>query len=257
MTKDIKLIITDLDHTFLRSDRTISEFSINVVRQCQRQGIIFGVATARSEMSAKSYTDVIEPDLLVSSGGALARYQGDILYEKTMSSKTSDGLIQDLLNNKNIGDITVETQNDYYWNYSDVSKLDKDFSHATYHDFKQTLGCATYKITVEVFCEQIVAELLKKYPEVQHTPFRGEVWGRFAHKHANKIDAIRVVAKSLGINKNQIVTFGDDSNDVGMIEYFNGVAVANAIQEVKTVAGFMAKSNDQDGVAWFIKDKFL
>jgi len=48
----IKMIITDLDNTLLRSDKTISEYTIDVLKKCQSKGIKVAFATARSEQAS-------------------------------------------------------------------------------------------------------------------------------------------------------------------------------------------------------------
>ena len=43
----IKILAIDLDWTLLRSDKTISEYSVNVLKRCERNGIKVVFATAR------------------------------------------------------------------------------------------------------------------------------------------------------------------------------------------------------------------
>lgn len=55
-----------------------------------------------------------------------------------------------------------------------------------------------------------------------------------------------------------IVSFGDDLNDREMLQICGtGVAVSNAIQEVKEVADEVTLSNDEDGVAAWIERNIL
>ena len=56
----------------------------------------------------------------------------------------------------------------------------------------------------------------------------------------------------------EIAAFGDDYNDIEMIEQCGiGIAVANAIEPVLLSAKHITKSNDEDGVAVFIEANFL
>lgn len=53
------------------------------------------------------------------------------------------------------------------------------------------------------------------------------------------------------------MTFGDAGNDIHMIEYAGlGIAMENAFDEVKEVANYITKSNEDDGVAKAI-EKFI
>ncbi|HCD10628.1 MAG TPA: Cof-type HAD-IIB family hydrolase, partial [Thermoanaerobacter sp.] len=61
----------------------------------------------------------------------------------------------------------------------------------------------------------------------------------------------------LGIEREEMIAIGDSENDIEMIKFAGlGVAVENAIDEVKKVADFITKSNMEDGVKYVI-DKFI
>lgn len=258
MNKKVKLIITDLDQTFLRTDKSISKFSLDVIKKCKEQGINIAIATARSERAAKKYIDLINPDIVISSGGSLVRYKDDIVYKCMLSASISDKLIEDCILNPHVGEITVETENTYYSNSNDLCKFSNDYSYAVYNDYGKSLNCETYKVTVEIFEENTAAKLASKYTECDFIAFSGEQWCRFAHKDSTKINAINKLLEYLHIDLDQVVAFGDDYNDIGMLKYCGyGVAVSNAINEVLEVATHVTDSNDNDGVAKFIVQNFL
>ena len=53
---------------------------------------------------------------------------------------------------------------------------------------------------------------------------------------------------------NHVVSFGDAPNDVDMIKMCGtGVAMGNAYDEIKEIANFITKNNDEDGVAYFLE----
>lgn len=65
------------------------------------------------------------------------------------------------------------------------------------------------------------------------------------------------LAGKLGIKPEEVMTLGDQENDIAMIEFAGmGVAMDNAIPSVKEVANFVTKSNLEDGVAYAI-EKFV
>jgi hydroxymethylpyrimidine pyrophosphatase-like HAD family hydrolase len=59
---NIKMIVTDLDRTLLRTDETISEYTKSVFRRCQNMGIKVVFATARSLESSQHYRIELNPD---------------------------------------------------------------------------------------------------------------------------------------------------------------------------------------------------
>ena len=72
---------------------------------------------------------------------------------------------------------------------------------------------------------------------------------------ANKGEALWALADYLGVPRENTVAFGDALNDMAMIKAAGtGVAMANACDEIKAAAGFITLSNDEDGVAYGIKE---
>jgi len=67
-----------------------------------------------------------------------------------------------------------------------------------------------------------------------------------------------MLVEYIGIDPSDVVAFGDDINDLGMLKSAGtAVAVSNAIDEVKVVADHITESNDQDGVAKFLERTLL
>jgi len=72
--------------------------------------------------------------------------------------------------------------------------------------------------------------------------------------HANKGEALLALAEHLGVSRGQTIAFGDGLNDLSMLrEAGIGVAMANACEEAKEIADWIAPSCDEDGVAWGIE----
>lgn len=66
----------------------------------------------------------------------------------------------------------------------------------------------------------------------------------------NKGSGVRVLAQALGIGLDEVATFGDSENDLGMIEGFpNSVAVGNASEEVRRAAKWHIGRSEDDAVA--------
>ena len=69
---------------------------------------------------------------------------------------------------------------------------------------------------------------------------------------------MKTLVEHIGIELNDVIAFGDDINDLGMLKLAGtAVAVSNAIEEVKAVADHITESNDQDGVAKFLERTIL
>ena len=78
------------------------------------------------------------------------------------------------------------------------------------------------------------------------------------HPEVSKGKALNVIAADLDIKPEEIVAFGDNHNDIGMLQLAGlGVAMGNAHEEVKAAADYVTLSNAQDGVAVVIEEMIL
>lgn len=72
----------------------------------------------------------------------------------------------------------------------------------------------------------------------------------FLHPRVSKGHALQEIAADLGIAPEEVVAFGDNHNDIGMLRFAGlGVAMGNAHDEVKAVADHVTLSNAEEGVA--------
>ena len=249
-----KLIVIDLDGTLLHSDKSISLYTRDVLKSCQKAGINVAFATARSESSAKKYIGIIKPDIIISNGGATVNYKGTMIYKCKLSVETVQGIISRCLKcTEGYGEITIETDEGYFWNYNEKPSADSDYENAIYTDYNKFMHSA-YKITADIANEKDAQNIADCFDECSMLCFTGESWKRFAHKDANKVVAINKLIKYLGIVLEEVIAFGDDYNDIEMIEHCGlGIAMENAIPQVKKVANAITISNDDDGVAKYIE----
>ena len=81
---------------------------------------------------------------------------------------------------------------------------------------------------------------------VQTAPFFYE----FTAKGIDKAKALDTVLKPLGYIEDDMIAFGDGMNDLTMLQYVGtGVAMGNAVDEVKAKAQYVTASNDEEGIA--------
>ncbi len=256
----IKMIVCDLDGTLLRRDKTISEYTADVLRRCQRCGIKVVFATARSEKSSERVTAVFAPDVMISNGGALARLGETILYERVLPCETANLIIKRIYGVSGVGYITADATNGYFVSHPiDPNHIGwRDYSHAEYTDFSNGIEHDAYKLAVQFFDADLPNRIASDIPDVDVVTFSDDNWVRFAHKDAVKWTAVSTAAAHLGIEPVDAAAFGDDFIDIEMLSKCGvGVAVANAISEVKAAADYICDANDNDGVAKWIEENVL
>ena len=74
-----KILLFDLDGTLLRNDKTLSEYTLEILSKCKECGHLIGISTSRGEQNCLGFLREMKPDILISSGGALVRVNEKII----------------------------------------------------------------------------------------------------------------------------------------------------------------------------------
>lgn len=73
----------------------------------------------------------------------------------------------------------------------------------------------------------------------------------------DKAKALDTVLGAKGYKTEEMIAFGDGHNDATMVEYAGiGVAMANAVEELKKIATEITLSNEEDGIA-YVLEKYM
>lgn len=253
-----RLILLDLDGTLLRSDQSISDFTMQAINRCKAAGAQIGISTARGESNAKQYIAKIEPDVVISSGGALVRYKGQMIYQSAFSALETKTIIDTAMRlTEHQCEITVDTVSGHYWNYkADPHVISPDWGDVIYTDY-QNFSKESLKISVELSDELLAQEIASSVSNCDFARFSDVNWYKFTTQSATKSKAINSVADTLEIKIDEMIAFGDDFVDIEMLKICGkGVAMGNAIDEVKSIADDITDSNDNDGVAKYLQRLF-
>ena len=92
---NLKILLFDLDGTLLRNDKTVSEYSLEILSKCKECGHFIGISTSRSEQNCLSFLKEVKPDILISSGGALVRVNGTMIRCVSFSPQETKSFIED------------------------------------------------------------------------------------------------------------------------------------------------------------------
>ncbi|WHY31437.1 HAD family hydrolase [Bacillus wiedmannii] len=249
-----KIIISDLDGTLLRSDKTISEKSINILRECKNNGDELIFATARPPRAIKQYIpNVLKSEIIICYNGALVLKGNDILYEMKISKNNILETIE-IAKKYNLHQICLEIDDKLYSNF-DVT----DYFGNVPCEIMDVRGLDFEKASKAIICTKgsINKEFVKELPnECKAVITDDGTLCQIMHAEVSKWNSIQYVLQHLNREVSEVIAFGDDYNDMEMIEKCGiGVAMNNAVEELKSVAKFIAKSNDEDGVATFLENK--
>ena len=252
----IKLILTDLDHTLLHQDGSISDETLRVLSECRDRGIKFAIATARYWIGAERYIDLLKPDYEITTDGTLINSGDECLYSCGFSESDTNLIVRSLLEAKPDAEITVAHGKTVYWNSLHIAESEK-LHKAVYNDYTSDLNVRANKIVAELPDDSLAVRIADQ-TGCKLQCYRGERWYSFLPTGSGKTAAIRALSDLSGIGIEDIVAFGDDSNDVEMLKLCGiGVAVANAVPEALESADEVTLSNDEDGVAKWLMEKCL
>ena len=260
----IKLIAIDLDGTLLKSDGTISQVNIESLHYAHSKGVKIVICTGRPYLSMKQFIEEIglisEDDYIITfNGGQIQKARtGEVLFKRTLSQADMlkwYELTNVLLLPLNIIDAEFIYEPPFYPQGYPSIYLDERKGVITktvdYHAFKPQHEFSKFVISVN-----------KDYLDKQITKIPQEMKEDYS-VFKSRDDLLEVVAKgvtkgailaawipSLGLSPQEVMTLGDQENDLSMIEFAGlGIAMANAVESVKAAAQDITDSNDNDGVA--------
>ncbi len=266
----IKLIAIDMDGTLLNHKHEITPAVKHAISAAREKGVYVVLATGRPFIGIQRY--LLELDLqqeghyCITNNGALVQrtVNGDRVSETTLDF--DDYLYFEALSrqlgvhfhaltfstlytaNRDIGRYTIYEAflTGMPLKFRRVDEMDRGlrFPKVMMVDEPAILDHAISQIPQEAFDRYTIMKSAEYYLEL-------------LRKEANKGEGVRALAEHLHITADEVMTIGDQANDLAMIKYAGiGVAMGNGIDEVKAASQFVTKSNLEDGVAVAI-EKFV
>ncbi|MGN0739025.1 MAG: HAD family hydrolase [Treponema sp.] len=254
---ETKLILLDLDETLLHSDKTISDYSAQIFERCRQRGILVGFCTSRGKPNIIPFEKKINPDICICNGGAVIYRNGNLIHATSFSIEETRALL------KTAGtvcgadcEITLDTIDRIFWNRQKDKSTDYA-DNSIYDDFENFVQPAM-KICVQTDDPEKAKEISQSVPACDFLPFSDIPWYKFSPASATKESAILILCQNLGISPQEILAFGDDFNDIGMLKLCGkGIAMGNAIPQVKAAADGITKTNNEDGAACYVENFIL
>lgn len=253
-----KLLLFDLDGTLLKSDKTISEHTLSVLNECRSKGLMIGVSTSRSEQNSMEFLSRLLPDILISSGGALVKQNKEYIYKAEFSTEETTYMIKTAREICGSDcEITIDTLQNHYWNYKkDPKEQDQSWGDSICTDF-ENFDQKALKMCVEILDSNTAEKMKNTLTDCDCIRFSDGFWYKFTKKDVTKENAIMKICSACNITPENIMAFGDDLADIGMLKLCGmGIAMGNAIQEVKDIADVVIATNDNEGIADFLVKEF-
>ncbi|MBQ3409096.1 MAG: Cof-type HAD-IIB family hydrolase [Clostridia bacterium] len=255
-----KIVATDFDGTLLSSQKKLSDENRKAIVECRENGCIMVGITARNLSSIKSVCSIEIFDYLIINNGTyifdvnaengeyLDYLRADIVKDitKTFLEK-SDGIDYCALNKYYSNKTKLKTIRPFHVQINGMNEINEEVARINIFG-KSNDDVYEFKKSID-----------EKYPELQTIVMlntddkSSKRWVAINPSNCNKAIALKMLAEKLGLSLNDVLFFGDSTNDIEVITQVGcGVAMANAISEVKKMANDITLSNDENGVADYI-----
>lgn len=266
----IKMIVMDMDGTLYRNDKSIDPSTIEILKQCQKQGIVLVLASGRNCSDLLKVTDILdmrETGYIVGINGLeiMCLKDGSHEVEGQLDSKDASYVFK-LAHRYDLKGIAFTFERFYFY-------------VKPYHRWwNRILSFFEGKLKEIGFEGEMVNNCYLKHPDdliepainklilqddkiVQLKPklmsaladydvmIVGPRWLEIMKKGISKGKGVLKVAQRLGISHDEIMCFGDAENDLSMIECVKyGIAMGNAMENVKAAAYYVTDTNMQQGI---------
>ena len=274
----IRAIAFDLDDTLLRSDLTVSDYTVDVLRRAAEQGIIILPASGRTRDSMFPTVQRIGcAEAFISCNGAdVWGLRPVSAGSAPLSGDDCPLLMQELLPVELAHEVArfAQERGVYCQTYSPSRfyfSIDNEYAVSYAHSSSLE---GEYVGDLTAFIQRPVAKLLMMDTPETIAAMYEEAKERFADRasmtcskpyflecnplKATKGNALKWCAQHFGFAMEELLAFGDSLNDVSMLEAAGvGVAMGNAREDVKAMGFPVCLTNDKDGVARYIDENIL
>lgn len=280
-----KLIAIDLDGTLLNSYGIVSEKNKLALTKAKEEGLEIVIASGRSTNSVKNIAnDLGICNYIICGNGSLIYdlQKEEIIYDKFIEKKKVLQIIDICEQNSIYYNIYTEdmviaktlSNNVLFYHQENANKPDNKKTKINLvqniYEYVQNLENQNIlKITVSDNDSIIFNGIIRKLREVKDVDVldvahmsrkiikngTDEVsieyyYTEITNNNVDKWDAIEYLMEKLNINKEEVMTIGDNVNDKIMIENAGrGVAMGNSAPYIKEIADVVVADNNQDGVA--------
>lgn len=282
--KNIKLIVTDMDGTLLNEKQELSEYSIEVIKQVQKLGYKFCLASGRNPIGLERYGKFLDLDLydgyyICANGSStielktnkreiIKQIEVEKIHELFEFAKEYEvefiSVLDDTLYDY-IPDSLMEIKKEYRkkHNISDDIGYSGNMNalmgnQKNYPNLHFTKSISEYVVPANKivmthtpeYLVDFVIKLKEKYNEQYNITMSSDRWIELTPIGVDKGTAIKSLINKLNIKEDEVLIFGDAGNDYSMFEAFKyTVAMKNGMNIVKDIAFMISEyDNNNDGV---------
>jgi Cof subfamily protein (haloacid dehalogenase superfamily) len=259
-----RLIATDMDGTLLRWDDTVSDTTVEELDRWRADGVPVVLATGRPPRWMRRIREVIDTGTAVCCNGAV------LLDLASLQILDEIGLDPDRLRvvtgelRRAQADMWFAVEYGFEFRHEPAYKprWDVDAPDVAEATLEEMLQAPVAKLLVrsETMSRDAFVELVSSVvgPDATVTTSSGDALAEISAPGVTKATGLARVAATHGVDPADIVYFGDMPNDLAAFEWVReaggrAVAMAHAHADVLAAATDVTRTNDEDGVAAFLR----
>ena len=260
----IKMVATDMDGTLLNSKGEVSRHFFELFEELHSLGVTFVAASGRQYYSIIDKLKPIKDDIyVIAENGALTMRQDNELQTTEIDRQTYLELLEIIKTLKGSQVILCGRKRGYVEDHGQ-SFIDMFSEFYDRYQIVENLADITDDQYLKIaICNQKGAEKYL-YPAFKHlenslkVKVSGEIWLDLSHNLANKGHALQQLQESYSISPEETMVFGDYNNDLEMMTRATySFAMQNAHPNVKAIANYTTKSNNENGVEYILEKMIM
>lgn len=240
----MKLIASDMDGTLLQHGAMdVSDHTIHLIDQLKKKEYLFVAASGRQYSNLKrQFKDVAKDMAFICENGAVVVYQDEFLFISPMDHTLAMELCYDIYNREGC-EVLISGKDVSYLKPKDSSYLDRMQNIVknnvividNFEDIKEPI------VKISVFEKAGIVEnsgdyFISKWESRVKCTVSGFGWLDFVNPTVNKGSSLLELMNKLGIAKENTYAFGDNYNDIEMLQTVEyGFVMENAVDEIKNM----------------------
>ncbi|SDY45421.1 hypothetical protein SAMN05421736_1029 [Evansella caseinilytica] len=268
-----RLLALNIDGTLLKSNHRLAKETKEAIDYVKEKGVYITIATGRAFPSAKKVAKALKLNnafLVTHDGAYVASEVDNPIYERRLDSERVYQIV-DILENyychvrlmheKYAVGNKVRERNQLVARMNIGDPLFYPLSYvdsASHYLIDQPLTVP--KIRAFFWNEKERKDALEEVREAVsdiHITSSAEGSLDIVDGSVSKAKGLQVLGKKLGISMNEMVSIGSYTNDIEMVAASGlGVAMGQGPQELKNIADWVTRSNNQNGVGYMVKEVF-
>ena len=259
------IIALDLDGTLTNSEKIITLRTFDALMKAQREGVRLVLASGRPTFGIAALANQLQ---LADYGGYVLSYNGGriidwckktVIFSQVVDQKLVP-ILYDFAEKAQLPIVTYlpdailasKNEGEYLAEEARINGMPVVVAQHFVEEAMQIAGGSTKflipgepELLIQLESE-MKAALSEQMEVFRSAPFFLEL----PPKGIDKAQSLQRLLTHLGLERESLMAFGDGFNDLSMIQFAGqGVAMANAVEEVKSIADFVTTSNEEDGIA--------